>query len=85
MMIRTNMVKMSGALFRRFSFHSALNSTEWFFLTIIARKKGAIINTVSMPVMAFAHQCKSHPGSTFRAKGRKNVNINAMVAVDRME
>ena len=40
--IRITIVETKGARFVRLSCHKVTNSTEWFFFTIIARKKGAI-------------------------------------------
>ena len=46
-------------------------------------QEGAMIIMVSTPHIPFAHQCM--PGIKWRTKGRKNVNIRAMAAMDKME
>ena len=46
MATRSRMIKMSGARLKRLSLHNALNSMEWFFFIIMARRNGAINSKV---------------------------------------
>ena len=77
----TTMVSMSGIWFLRLSFQSILNSSLWFFFITMARRNGDIIITVSTIHVAFAHQW----GSMLRMNGRKNMNMSAVAAADRIE
>ena len=79
----TNMVTRSGKRLERLSFHNARNSSEWFFFITMALRNGAIMDTVTSPQMPLAHQCM--PGMMLRTKGRKNMNITAMEAEERIE
>ena len=83
MIRRTRIVTRSGIRFDRLSFHSARNSSEWFFFMTMARRNGAMNITVSTPQMPLAHQCM--PVIMRRMNGRKNVNIRAIVATERIE
>ena len=56
MMMRTSTVKIRGRRFSRLSIHKARNSGEWFFFITMARRKGDMNSTVSVPVMALAYQ-----------------------------
>ena len=40
--MRITIVDNNGARLARLSCHKVINSTEWFFFTMMARKKGAI-------------------------------------------
>ena len=82
-MMRTRMVTMSGIWLRRLSLQSALNSSLWFFFMTMARRNGEMKRTVVKAQMPFAHQCM--PGMMLRTKGRKNMNITAMEAEERIE
>ena len=82
---RTRMVKSSGRRLRLLSTHSCLNSLLWFFFITIALRKGAMMMTVRMPVMALAYQWSSHPGNNLRINGRTMENITAIEAAESIE
>ena len=84
MTILTRMVKSSGMRFTLLSFHSALNSSLWFFFITMALRKGAMSRMVSTPVMALAYHWYFSPGKTLCMMGSTNVNIKATEAEERM-
>ena len=78
---RTTTVNMSGNRLRRFSVHSALNSSLWFFFTTMARRKGEMSEIVTSPHT----RLPQNRGNSLLTKGRKKVSITAMTAAERME
>ena len=84
MMTRTRIVNSRGRRFLLLSSHSCRHSSERFFFMIIARRNGEINRMVSTPVMRLPYISRCSPGNTSWMKGRKKVNITAMVADVRM-
>ena len=80
--VRTSIVNISGKRLSRLALHSCFISSLLFFFITIDLKKGDISSIVSAPVMAFAYQWRSQPGSICRARGSTKVNITAIDAVD---
>ena len=78
-------MKTSGGRLVRRSVQSALNSSEWFFFIMKARRKGAIISTVATPQTALPAQWDPVSSvESSRQKGRAKENISAMTAMERM-
>ena len=81
MATRTMMVNSNGNRFSLFSVQRALNSSEWFFFMIIARRKGESADTVSKPVIRLA----THSTDIMRfIIGWMSVNMTVVMAMERM-
>ena len=75
---RSRMTEMSGAWFTRLSFHKALNSTEWFFFMIMARRKGAMAAIVT----AAPNQLPQKSPAKRKMTGFRKFRQMAMVAME---
>ena len=75
------MVATSGARLLRSAFHSVANSTEWFFLIIMARKNGDKHKMISTAASSEPQM----PGKLSRHKGTRKRKAKATTATHTME
>ena len=78
---RNTTVETSGPRLTRLSFHKVINSTEWFFFTIMARKKGDMHKIVKT-APANGPQI---PGKCSRSKGTTKRNERVITEILTME
>ena len=78
---RSTMVATNGARFPRLSFHKVTNSSEWFFLIMMARRNGAIHRMMIKAANREPHT----PGRLSCTKGTRKRNAKAITATQMME
>ena len=79
--IRSTIVATNGARFPRLSRHKVTNSTEWFFLIIMARRKGAINRIITRA----DSKGPQTPGKLSLKNGTRKRNAIAITATLTME